>query len=80
MKRSPGSTDGFTSRFHMKRTMPDTIETVQLSAKTYSVPAAAITRPATSGPMTREVFTATAFSASASPSCERGTSSGRIAA
>ena len=59
--------------------MPAMMEITKFSAKTYSVPAPAMIAPARSGPITREVFTATAFSASASPSWRRGTTSGRIA-
>ena len=80
MNRSPGSTEGFVSRFHRLKADAAAIETAQLSANTYCVPAAAMIAPASTGPTTREVLTATAFSASAEDNCERGTTSGRIAA
>jgi hypothetical protein len=80
MKRSPGSTEGFDSRFQRLTTIAATTETAKLRANTYWLPADAMMRPATSGPTTREKFTATALRPSATAICERPTSSGTIAA
>jgi hypothetical protein len=80
MKRSPGSTEGLLRRFQRDTTIAAATDTTKLSANTYWLPAHAMIAPATSGPTTREKFTATALSASAAGSCERGTSSGTIAA
>ena len=51
-----------------------------LSANTQTLPALAISAPATSGPTMRERFMATPLRASAAASCVRGTRSGTIAA
>ena len=61
-------------------TKPEMTESTALSTKTYSVPALAISAPATRGPMMREAFMATPLIASACGSFERGTSSGTMAA
>ena len=79
-KRSPGSTDGgFASRFHLSSTKPEPSDMKKLSANTYGLPNDAMIAPATSGPTTRERFTATPFNASAAGRCVRETSSGTSA-
>ena len=55
-------------------------ERAALSTKTQALPALAMIAPATSGPTMRDAFIAMPFSASAAGNCERGTSSGTIAA
>jgi hypothetical protein len=56
------------------------IDSRALSRNTQALPRLAIKAPATSGPMMREAFIDTPFSASAAGSCGRGTSSGTMAA
>ena len=51
-----------------------------LRAKTYSVPALAIKKPAIKGPMILDALRATPFSAKAEGNCSRATRSGTIAA
>ena len=58
---------------------PDSSESTALSANTQTLPALAMSAPATSGPTMRERFIATPLRASAEASCSLGTSSGTIA-
>ena len=58
---------------------PDSSERTALSANTQTLPALAMSAPATSGPTMRDRFIATPLRASADASCSRGTSSGTIA-
>ena len=79
IRRSRPSGLGTCSRRQRMITKPDTSERTALRMKTYSLPAPAISAPATSGPMMREAFMAMPLSASAAGNCARGTSSGTIA-
>ena len=80
-KRSPGSAlAAFASRRQRQIDDPAAIDSTALSANTYSLPALAISAPATMGPTMRDAFIAMPFSASAAGNCARGTSSGTIAA
>ncbi len=78
-RRSRPSGLGAWSRRQRMMTKPETTDSTALSTKTYSVPAPAISAPATSGPTMREAFMETPLSASAAGSCTRGTSSGTMA-
>jgi hypothetical protein len=80
-KRSPGSTEGGRcGRFQRQSTTAQASERTKFIANTYSLPAAAMMAPATSGPMMRERLTAMPLSASPPGSSGRGSSSGMIAA
>ena len=59
---------------------PAAIDKAALSANTQAMPTAAISAPASKGPMMREAFMATALSPSACGNWARGTTSGMIAA
>ena len=78
--RSRPSGLGTWTRRQRMITKPEITDSTALSTNTQAVPAPAISAPATSGPAMREAFMATPFSASAAGSCQRGTSSGTMAA
>ena len=78
--RSRPSGLGTCTRRQRMMTKPEITDSTALSTNTYSVPALAISAPATSGPTMREAFMAMPLSASAAGNCTRGTSSGTMAA
>ena len=55
-------------------------DSAAFSTNTHWMPTLAMMAPAASGPMMRELFIETPFSASAAGSCGRGTTSGMMAA
>ena len=79
-KRSPGS--ALTLRCERQRRISRnaTTDRIAFSRKTYGLPAPASSAPATTGPMTRDMFIAMPLSASAPVSSSRCTTSGTIAA
>ena len=79
-KRSPGS--ALTRRCERQRRISPkaTIDSPALSRNTKGLPAPASSAPATTGPITRDMFIATPLSASAAGRSWRGTTSGTIAA
>jgi hypothetical protein len=79
IRRSRPSGLGAWSRRQRMMTKPEMTDSTALSTNTYSVPALAISAPATSGPTMREAFIDTPLSASAAGNCTRGTSSGTMA-
>ncbi len=78
-KRSPGNAPSLRSARQRKMTTKAAIDSVALNANTAALPSDASSAPAKAGPTMRGRFIATPLSASAAPSCARGTRLGTMA-
>ena len=79
-KRSPGSALALRWFFQRRISTKAPTDSAALSANTKALPAPASNAPATTGPMTRDMFIATPLSANAAGSSARLTTSGTMAA